>query len=77
MNFVMLDGSIEPGCSPGTSPRFQEAMQSLYAAAFMQENGLDDLVRQGAMHHEIYLGDPRRADPAKLKTVLRHPVRKV
>ena len=22
-------------------------------------------------HHEIYLGDPRRADPAKLKTVLR------
>lgn len=25
-------------------------------------------------HHEIYMGDPRRADPAKLKTVLRHPV---
>jgi hypothetical protein len=25
-------------------------------------------------HHEIYLGDPRRGDPAKLKTVLRHPV---
>ena len=25
-------------------------------------------------HHEIYLGDPRRGDPARLKTVLRHPV---
>lgn len=25
-------------------------------------------------HHEIYLGDPRLADRAKLKTVLRHPV---
>lgn len=25
-------------------------------------------------HHEIYTGDPRRADPEKLKTVLRHPV---
>jgi hypothetical protein len=25
-------------------------------------------------HHEIYLGDPRRTDPARLKTVLRHPV---
>jgi hypothetical protein len=25
-------------------------------------------------HHEIYLGDPRRTDPTKLKTVLRHPV---
>lgn len=27
-------------------------------------------------HHEIYLGDPRRAKPEKLKTVLRHPVAK-
>ncbi len=28
-------------------------------------------------HHEIYLGDPRKTEPAKLKTVLRQPVRKV
>ena len=27
-------------------------------------------------HHEIYLGDPRRAAPSKLKTILRHPVAK-
>jgi hypothetical protein len=27
-------------------------------------------------HHEIYLGDPRRANPEKLKTVLRHPLTK-
>jgi hypothetical protein len=27
-------------------------------------------------HHEIYLGDPRRSAPEKLKTLLRHPVRK-
>ena len=26
-------------------------------------------------HHEIYLGDPRRTAPERLKTVLRHPVR--
>ncbi len=25
-------------------------------------------------HHEIYLGDPRRVEPEKLKTVLRQPV---
>ena len=25
-------------------------------------------------HHEIYLGDPRRAAPEKLKTILRQPV---
>ena len=28
-------------------------------------------------HHEIYLGDPRRTAPEKLKTVLRHPIRAV
>ncbi|MDN8661056.1 GyrI-like domain-containing protein [Stenotrophomonas indicatrix] len=26
-------------------------------------------------HHEIYLGDPRKVEPARLKTVLRQPVR--
>ena len=25
-------------------------------------------------HHEIYMGDPRRTAPEKLKTILRHPV---
>lgn len=44
--------------------------------AFAQENGYRDLVGSGGKHHEIYLGDPRKADPAKLKTVLRHPVSK-
>ena len=28
-------------------------------------------------HHEIYLGDPRRTAPEKLRTVIRHPIRKV
>jgi hypothetical protein len=32
---------------------------------------------EGGKHHEIYLGDPRKADPAKLKTVLRHPVAQI
>jgi hypothetical protein len=45
--------------------------------AYMQENGCQDLVGLGGKHHEIYMGDPRRADPAKLKTVLRHPVKKL
>ena len=26
-------------------------------------------------HHEIYIGDPRRSAPDKLKTVIRQPVR--
>lgn len=28
------------------------------------------------LHHEIYLSDPRRVPPERLKTILRHPVRK-
>jgi hypothetical protein len=32
-----------------------------------------DYVRAG-MHHEVYLSDPRRAAPEKLKTILRQPI---
>ena len=43
--------------------------------AFASENGYRDRVGPlNGKHHEIYLGDPRKADPAKLKTVLRHPL---
>jgi hypothetical protein len=41
---------------------------------FMQENGLKDNVGPNGKHHEIYLSDPRKAAPEKMKTVLRHPV---
>jgi hypothetical protein len=40
---------------------------------FMPENGYEP----AGKHHEIYLGDPRRVAPEKLKTVIRQPVRKV
>jgi hypothetical protein len=40
--------------------------------AFAAENGYALRGR----HHEIYLSDPRRTAPEKLKTVLRHPVEK-
>jgi len=55
-----------------TEPATVERMR-----AYAEENGYRDLVGSGGKHHEIYLGDPRRADPAKLKTVLRHPVEKI
>ena len=40
--------------------------------AFIDENGYEPVGK----HHEIYLGDPRKVAPEKLKTVLRQPVRK-
>ena len=50
---------------------------------FMEKNGYQNAVgdrnADGAVrrHHEIYLGDPRKTEPSKLKTVLRHPAAKV
>jgi hypothetical protein len=45
---------------------------------FAVEHGYRDQVGlPGGRHHEIYLGDPRKADPGKLKTILRHPVEKI
>ena len=38
--------------------------------AFIEEQGH----RLRDKHHEIYLSDPRRASPEKLRTVLRQPV---
>ncbi len=181
MRFVMIDGAIEPGQGPGTSPLFQENLQALYGMAytlkfmlkqrkvepvnfpvmaleglwFVEDGHFDinvqdnwsytvmimqpDLVskiefeeglaqlrqkkgdqpafsrlrlesfREGLCiqimhigpyadepatvahmesfskengytfshkHHEIYLGNPLRAQPSKLKTILRHPVEK-
>ena len=178
-NFLMIDGSIESGQSPGTSPLFQENMQALYGAAYtlkfmaklrkdepvdfpvmaleglwwVEDGHFDIQVKDNwfytlmilqpslitsemfaealaqmrkkkgnlpgfarlrlesfeeglciqimhigsydaepatvekmdafaqamgfskrGKHHEIYLGNPLRADPAKLKTILRHPV---
>jgi hypothetical protein len=40
--------------------------------AFARENGYNMLGK----HHEIYLGNPLRAQPEKLKTVLRHAITK-
>lgn len=29
---------------------------------------------QRGRHHELYLGDPQRSAPERLRTVLRHPI---
>lgn len=44
---------------------------------FMSANGLRDNVGPNGKHHEIYLSDPRKANPQKMKTVLRHPVERI
>lgn len=38
--------------------------------------GYDIDISASRYHHEIYLNDARKCDPVKLKTVIRHPVKK-
>ena len=45
--------------------------------AFLEENGYVNDFSGTRLHHEIYLSDPRRTASEKLKTVIRHPIRKV
>jgi hypothetical protein len=179
LQFVMVSGAIEPGCSPGNSPSFSAAIQALYSISYtlkfmskqrpqgpldygvsclealwwvedghfeisrpdnwfwtamilqpdhinakMLQEGLEklrqkkdnpvlgrvtlEIIQEGlcvqmmhlgpystepatvekmkafaeqsgftllpGKHHEIYLSDPGRTEPSRMKTVLRHPV---
>lgn len=44
--------------------------------AFITQQGCAADFSPGRYHHEIYLGDPRRTAPARLRTVIRHPIRR-
>lgn len=52
-----------------------ETVQRMHA--FAAEQGYRVDFSPERLHHEIYLSDPRKTAPEKLKTVLRHPVAKV
>lgn len=43
--------------------------------SFAAEQGLVLDFSERRHHHEIYLGDPRRTKPERLRTVIRHPVK--
>lgn len=44
---------------------------------FINESDHITDIHKERRHHEIYLGDPRKTAPEKLKTVIRHPIRKL
>ncbi len=44
---------------------------------YMKANGYALDITNVRYHHEIYLSDPRKCTVEKLKTVVRHPIRKV
>ncbi len=71
---VKLESLAEGTCVQmlHVGPYDQEGETVSKMAAFAAEQGYELHGR----HHEIYLSDPRRVPPEKLKTILRVPVRK-
>lgn len=76
-----------PGIARLRFEKFAEgyAAQLLHIGPFSTElptvRTLDDFIaehgcEQSGKHHEIYLTDMRRTAPAKLKTIIRHPVKR-
>ena len=61
-------------------------LQALHIGSYDEEGPLlatlhDEVMPSGGFtfagpHHEVYLGDPRKVAPEKLRTILRQPVRK-
>ena len=61
-----------------------QSVQTLYLGPFSEEaptiQRMHDTIHASGKelsgkHHEIYLSDPRRTAPAKLRTILRQPMR--
>ena len=45
--------------------------------AYMTQQGYTLDMNGTRLHHEIYLSDARKVAPDQLKTVIRHPIRKI
>jgi hypothetical protein len=74
-----------PAISKLTLDSFEEGpcIQILHIGPYSTEMEtvarMDDFAKSNGFalhgkHHEIYLGDPRKAQPEKLRTILRHPI---
>lgn len=52
----------------------EEASTVAALEEFIELQGYRTELSDLRQHHEIYLNDPRKTEPAKLKTVIRHPI---
>lgn len=44
---------------------------------YLNENGYINDMTASRLHHEIYLSDARKVEPSKLRTVIRHPIKRL
>ena len=45
--------------------------------SYAREQGYETDLSERRLHHEIYLSDPRRCKPERLRTVVRHPIKAI
>jgi len=80
----LLDKGKDPGVGEVEIRKLKEgkSVQMLHVGPYDQCGTTIEIMRKFAdgqglafrgAHHEIYLSDPRRVAPAKLRTILRHP----
>lgn len=74
--YLQDEGLLCDIAAGGESPVGHVAHGSFDAAAVLSALDSNGAVPNVRLHHEIYLGDPRRTKPENLKTVIRHPVRR-
>ena len=67
--FEMEEGKVVQMLHKGPFSEEPETLKQI--VAFCEEHRLS----KNGLHHEIYLSDPRKTAPEKLKTILREPVK--
>ena len=57
-------------------PKTKPSIVNIENANYIAVRGSGDPNDEMRFHHEIYISDARKTAPEKLKTVIRHPIRK-
>ena len=73
--FVASEGLAVDIAEGGESPAGHTATVPFDPGAMLDALDRDGAVPEVRLHHELYLGDPRKTTPERLRTVIRHPVK--
>ena len=76
VEFLTYDEGLCVQCMH-TGPYDDEPATVSLMHRYAEEHGFVPDITDKRLHHEIYLSDARKVAPDKLKTVIRHPVRRV
>ena len=74
MNYIAVRGQGDPNQEDGEYDEEPATVARMHE--YMETQGYVLDITSQRMHHEIYLSDARKVAPEKLKTVIRHPIRK-